>query len=105
MEVATVDSFQGKEAQAVILSFVRSNASNQVGFLREHRRLNVGISRAKDYLFMVLDVATMARCGIPNINRLLAIMEEEEVTVRKPIMDAEWNVDDNGEVTKLSEWE
>eukprot|EP00971_Amphidinium_carterae_P173566 3440795-Amphidinium_carterae.1 len=41
------DSFQGSEADIVVLSFVRANAKQQVGFLSDFRRLNVALSRVR----------------------------------------------------------
>jgi superfamily I DNA and/or RNA helicase len=55
VSVHTVDSFQGSEASVVILSLVRSNSSNTIGFLSDSRRLNVAITRAKDMLIIVGD--------------------------------------------------
>lgn len=54
--VGTVDSFQGSEADLVVLSLVRNNArvgTSALGFLRDRRRLNVAISRAKSQLVIV----------------------------------------------------
>lgn len=54
--VGTVDSFQGSEADVVILSLVRNNAmtgGRALGFLRDRRRMNVALSRAKWQLFLV----------------------------------------------------
>lgn len=51
--VGTVDSFQGSEADVVILSLVRNNSRNALGFLRDRRRMNVALSRAKIQLIIV----------------------------------------------------
>ena len=54
IEIATVDSFQGKEKDIIILSTVRScTESNSVGFLSDIRRMNVAITRAKLGMFVV----------------------------------------------------
>ena len=55
IEVATVDSFQGRECDAVIYSTVRSNLERRIGFLRDKRRINVALSRARDQLIIVGD--------------------------------------------------
>jgi superfamily I DNA and/or RNA helicase len=60
VEVDTVDAFQGREADAVLLSCVRSNDAAEVGFLADLRRLNVALSRARRHLFVVGDSATLA---------------------------------------------
>jgi hypothetical protein len=54
--VGTVDGFQGNEADLVILSLVRNNAGSgarALGFLRDRRRMNVALSRAKSKLVIV----------------------------------------------------
>lgn len=53
IEVDTVDAFQGREKDVVIISFVRSNDQNIMGFLTDFRRLNVSISRAKSKLILI----------------------------------------------------
>lgn len=53
LEIDTVDAFQGREKDLVIISFVRSNRENKLGFLTDYRRLNVSISRAKCKLVLV----------------------------------------------------
>ena len=55
IDIATVDSFQGRECDVVIYSTVRSNAARKIGFLRDYRRLNVALSRARDLLIIVGD--------------------------------------------------
>lgn len=47
VELGTVDGFQGREKEAVVLSLVRSNEKGEVGFLGEERRLNVAMTRAR----------------------------------------------------------
>ncbi len=61
LEVRTVDGFQGREKEAIVLSLVRSNAEGEVGFLADHRRLNVAVTRARRHCALVGDSATLAR--------------------------------------------
>lgn len=55
IETGTVDSYQGREADIAIYSITRSNAEGKIGFLKEHERLNVALSRAKLGLAIVGD--------------------------------------------------
>jgi hypothetical protein len=59
--VNTVDGFQGQERDVVLISLVRSNDDGQIGFLRDLRRMNVAITRARMKLIILGDVPTMTR--------------------------------------------
>lgn len=61
LEVDTVDGFQGREKEAVVVSLVRSNADGEVGFLADVRRMNVALTRARKKLVVVGDSATVSR--------------------------------------------
>jgi Tfp pilus assembly protein PilE len=59
----TVDGFQGQEADLVYISLVRSNDRREIGFLRDIRRMNVAITRARKRLVVIGDSATLAGFG------------------------------------------
>ena len=74
VEVGTVDGFQGREKEIVILSLVRSNAEREIGFLSDYRRLNVGVSRAKRQLIVIGDAQTLS--SSPVLKRMISYIEE-----------------------------
>ncbi len=57
--VNTVDGFQGQERDIIVISMVRQNEEGQIGFLRDLRRMNVAITRARMKLFILGDSTTM----------------------------------------------
>ncbi|HKB77443.1 MAG TPA: AAA domain-containing protein [Myxococcales bacterium] len=61
LEVDTVDGFQGREKEAVIVSLTRSNEAGELGFLADIRRMNVALTRARKKLVVVGDGATVRR--------------------------------------------
>ena len=60
LEVRSVDGFQGREKEAVILSLVRSNPNGEVGFLAESRRLNVAVTRGRRHVAVICDSETVS---------------------------------------------
>ncbi|XP_069713281.1 DNA-binding protein SMUBP-2 [Phaenicophaeus curvirostris] len=60
LEIKSVDGFQGREKEAVILSFVRSNRKGEVGFLAEDRRINVAVTRARRHVAVICDSRTVS---------------------------------------------
>jgi superfamily I DNA and/or RNA helicase len=60
IEIDTVDGFQGREKEAVIISLVVSNNRNEIGFLADTRRINVALTRARRKLIVIGDSATLA---------------------------------------------
>ena len=59
LDISTVDSFQGQERDIIVLSLTRSNPEGHIGFLSEHRRTNVAMSRARRHLLIVGDSSTV----------------------------------------------
>lgn len=61
ISVNTVDGFQGQERDIIIISLVRSNEEGDIGFLRDLRRMNVAMTRARMKLIIVGDSSTLCR--------------------------------------------
>jgi superfamily I DNA and/or RNA helicase len=61
ISVNTVDGFQGQERDIILISLVRSNDEGQIGFLRDLRRMNVAITRARMKLIILGDAVTMTQ--------------------------------------------
>ena len=74
LEIDTVDGFQGREKEAVIISTVRSNREGTIGFLADTRRMNVALTRARRTLIVVGDSSTLA-CH-PFFEELLAYFDK-----------------------------
>ncbi|GLT96075.1 hypothetical protein SLE2022_137240 [Rubroshorea leprosula] len=74
VEISTVDGFQGREKEAIIISMVRSNSTKEVGFLSDRRRMNVAVTRARRHCCLVCDTETVSSDGF--LKRLVEHFEE-----------------------------
>jgi ATP-dependent RNA/DNA helicase IGHMBP2 len=74
IEIDSIDGFQGREKEAVIVSLVRSNPDGEIGFLADVRRMNVALTRARRKLIVVGDSATIG--SDPFYQRLINYFEE-----------------------------
>ena len=80
VEVKTVDGFQGREKEIIIISTVRSNDNGNIGFLRDLRRLNVAITRAKRKLIIIGNKNTLRTN--PTYARLIEFVENENLLIK-----------------------
>jgi superfamily I DNA and/or RNA helicase len=74
IEIDSVDGFQGREKEAVIVSMVRSNRDGEIGFLADIRRMNVALTRARRKLIVIGDSATISTH--PFYQKMLAYFEK-----------------------------
>nr|CAG4712081.1 unnamed protein product [Naegleria fowleri] len=74
VETSTVDGFQGREKEVIIICTVRSNKNGDVGFLSEERRMNVAVTRARRQVCIIGDSNTLKTN--PFLNRMVHYFEE-----------------------------
>jgi len=92
--VNTVDSFQGQEADVVLISLVRSNDRGVVGFLSDYRRLNVAVTRARKHVMLVGDSATISNDAmLASLYEYAA--EQTHVVYVQQLLDDEGHVPSN----------
>ncbi|KAH9466623.1 hypothetical protein Pst134EB_001672 [Puccinia striiformis f. sp. tritici] len=84
LAIGSIDSCQGRENEAVIISLCRSNAEGVVGFLSERRRLNVAMTRAKRHLTVIGDSDTLSKGGDFLKNWMNWLEDHAEVRVANP---------------------
>uniref|UniRef100_A0A6A7G2U3 Expressed protein n=1 Tax=Hirondellea gigas TaxID=1518452 RepID=A0A6A7G2U3_9CRUS len=72
LQIVSVDGSQGSEADCVIISTVRSNNDSSIGFLKDERRINVSISRAKQVLYFVGNPETFKSSKHPSWGLILS---------------------------------
>jgi superfamily I DNA and/or RNA helicase len=78
--VDTVDGFQGREKEVVLVSLVRSNDRGEIGFLNEPRRFNVALTRARRKAVVVGDASTVAAGDV--FGAFIQYVEQEGRIVR-----------------------
>ena len=86
ISVNTVDGFQGQERDIILISLVRANDEGQIGFLRDLRRMNVAITRARMKLIILGDSQTMTRH--PFYRKLYQFITEEDPQGETPAIPA-----------------
>lgn len=83
MEIASVDAFQGREKDFIILSCVRANEHQGIGFLNDPRRLNVALTRARYGVIIVGNPKALSKQ--PLWNHLLSYYKEQKALVEGPL--------------------
>jgi len=94
IKVVTVDSYQGEENDIVVLSLVRNNFINQIGFLNVANRVCVALSRARQGFYMFGNVKLLEEAGGDEWKQVIAILKgqgpvETQFVPGSRVIDAE----------------
>jgi ATP-dependent RNA/DNA helicase IGHMBP2 len=87
LEIDSVDGFQGREKEAVLVSLVRSNSDGEIGFLGDVRRMNVALTRARRKLVVIGDSATVTQH--PFYQRMVDYFDK--IGAYRSIWEEEWS--------------
>ncbi len=91
VEIDSVDGFQGREKEAVIITLVRSNQNGEIGFLGDTRRMNVALTRARRRLIVIGDSSTLS--GHAFYANLLEYFESEGGYAT--VWDPQWGLEES----------
>ena len=80
VKVSTIDGYQEREEDIIIISMVRSNTLGEIGFLGDYRRINVAVTRARMQVIIVGDSTTI--CCRPFLRRLVDYIKEHGAVFR-----------------------
>ena len=85
VEVRTVDGYQGREKEVIILSMVRANNTGELGFLTESRRINVSVTRARRACVVIGQWGT-----VYNFSLILVTPGDSQTLRRDAACDSLW---------------
>ena len=84
LEINTIDKYQGRDKDAIVVSFVRSNAKGKIGrLLEDKRRINVAITRAKKKLILLGSYSTL-QAGSSTLKCILEQIQQKGRVVALP---------------------
>lgn len=96
VKVSTIDGYQGREEDIIIISMVRSNNIGEIGFLGDDRRINVAVTRARMQVIIVGDSDTI--CCRPFLRRLVEYIKDNGAIFHlnkvQPIVKEEENIEE-----------